>query len=186
MSLQTRLLELITAIGADIKALFGRSVPAGGAQGQVLAKSGETDYMTFWQDSAMPGPLPSLEAALAADVTLSTSGTWYDGPALALTAGKWLVMAHATCGRTATTLLRYAMRLTDGTTHYASSEAAQPSQNPNYVNMSVASIVTLTGAATVKIQCTTTNGGASNFMKAAIAASASGNNATKIVAVKIG
>ena len=55
MSLQTRISELAAAIGQDIKTLFGRSLPAGGSAGQVLAKSGSTDYAVGWVDAASGG-----------------------------------------------------------------------------------------------------------------------------------
>lgn len=48
MTLQQRISALITAVGADIKALYTRSVPAGGTTGQVLTKSSGTDYAVGW------------------------------------------------------------------------------------------------------------------------------------------
>lgn len=48
MTLEQRLSALITAIGADIKALFSRSLPAGGTAGQVLAKNSSTNYDASW------------------------------------------------------------------------------------------------------------------------------------------
>lgn len=55
MSLETRLAALASAIAADIKALLGRALPAGGATGQVLAKSSATDYATQWVDQTGGG-----------------------------------------------------------------------------------------------------------------------------------
>lgn len=49
MTLETRLLALVQAIGADVKALFGRTVPPGGSTGQVLTKTSAADYATVWQ-----------------------------------------------------------------------------------------------------------------------------------------
>jgi hypothetical protein len=46
--MQERISALITAVGADIKALYTRSVPAGGTTGQVLAKTSNTDYADAW------------------------------------------------------------------------------------------------------------------------------------------
>lgn len=48
MSLVTRLNAFVQAVGADIKTLLARSLPAGGASGQVLAKTSSTDYATEW------------------------------------------------------------------------------------------------------------------------------------------
>lgn len=46
MTLEARLLALVQAIGADIKALLARAVPTSGAAGQVLTRTGPgaTDY----------------------------------------------------------------------------------------------------------------------------------------------
>ncbi|MEI7585574.1 hypothetical protein [Runella sp.] len=48
MTLQQRIAALITAVGADIKALYTRSVPAGGTTGQVLTKTSNADYDNAW------------------------------------------------------------------------------------------------------------------------------------------
>jgi hypothetical protein len=48
MTLQERISALITAVGADIKALYGRSLPSGGTTGQVLSKTSGTNYATTW------------------------------------------------------------------------------------------------------------------------------------------
>jgi hypothetical protein len=48
MTLLQRIAALIAAIGPDIKALYGRSVPAGGTTGQVLAKTSDADYADAW------------------------------------------------------------------------------------------------------------------------------------------
>lgn len=49
MSLEARIVAAVQAIGLDIKALFSRALPAGGATGQVLAKTSATDYAVAWQ-----------------------------------------------------------------------------------------------------------------------------------------
>lgn len=48
MTLQQRISALITAIGADIKALYGRALPSGGTTGQALRKSSGTNYAVEW------------------------------------------------------------------------------------------------------------------------------------------
>lgn len=48
MPLDTRLLALTNAVGADIKLLLGRSPPSGGTTGQVLTKSSGTNYAFGW------------------------------------------------------------------------------------------------------------------------------------------
>lgn len=48
MSFASQVTALAQAIGADIKALFSRALPAGGSAGQVLVKSGAADYSVNW------------------------------------------------------------------------------------------------------------------------------------------
>lgn len=48
MSLESRITAVVQAIGNDIKALLGRSLPAGGTTGQVLTKTSATDYAAVW------------------------------------------------------------------------------------------------------------------------------------------
>lgn len=55
MTLEARILAAIQAIGQDVKALFARSMPAGGTAGQVLTKTSATDYATGWQTPAAGG-----------------------------------------------------------------------------------------------------------------------------------
>lgn len=49
MTLQERLSALISAVGADVKALYARAMPSGGTAGQVLTKTSSSDYAATWQ-----------------------------------------------------------------------------------------------------------------------------------------
>ncbi len=51
-TLQSRLADLATRIGVEIKAMLPKLLPPGGAAGQVLAKSSGSDYATAWVDAA--------------------------------------------------------------------------------------------------------------------------------------
>ena len=55
MTLIARISALITSIGADIKALYGRVLPSGGTTGQLLAKTSATNYATQWIDPPSGG-----------------------------------------------------------------------------------------------------------------------------------
>lgn len=68
MTLQQRISALITAIGADIKALYGRALPSGGTTGQALRKSSGTNYAVEWYT-------PSVGAVIN-DAAASTSETY--------------------------------------------------------------------------------------------------------------
>lgn len=70
MTLQERLSALITAVGADIKALFSRSLPAGGTTGQALRKSSNSDYVTEWYT---PSTLVIDDATASGTKTYSSS-----------------------------------------------------------------------------------------------------------------
>ncbi|UHG93424.1 hypothetical protein [Spirosoma oryzicola] len=48
MSLVGKITAFVQAVGADVKNLSNRSIPAGGTVGQVLAKSSNQDYATGW------------------------------------------------------------------------------------------------------------------------------------------
>lgn len=135
-----------------------------------------------------PGPtgsFPSQSASLAADVQLPTSNTFVDGPSLSLAAGTWLVTAQATFQRNATTAVHWLARVTNGTAHYASSQAYKPSVSGHTASLALSAIVTLAATTTVKIQGATSAGSSTSLMKAATPAAGSGNNATQINAVKI-
>lgn len=73
MLLETRIKAALTAIGTDIKALFARAVPAGGATGQVLAKTGPGDYEIGWQSAAAGGG-PSA-SVIRVEVDFGPSGS---------------------------------------------------------------------------------------------------------------
>jgi len=135
-----------------------------------------------------PGPAATLttaQDALAADVVLTVSGTWYDGPGVSLAAGTWLVLGTVTAQRAATTLSSYFARITTGSVHYASTQGTQPSQSPHSVSLTMSAIITLAAPTTIKLQATTNAGASTEKMLAATSAYGSGNNATHIRAVKV-
>ena len=76
MSLATRIADLATAIGTDIKALFGRALPAGGAAGQVLAKTAAADYAAGWVDQSGGGAV-ATEVGVSLGATPSRSGRFF-------------------------------------------------------------------------------------------------------------
>ena len=143
---------------------------------------------TQWVDLSASGggALSSASAALAADVNLTTSNQWYDGPGISLAAGTWLVGATITQVRAATTAETIYGRLSTGTVHYASTQMYHASLNGAGVTMSLNALITLSATTTVKCQCATSAGNANSRMKAATTANGSGNNATLITALKVG
>lgn len=125
------------------------------------------------------------KASLAADVQLTVTSTWYNGPSVSLWAGTWLVIGHISFWRTTTTATIWFGRITDGTTHHASSQAYTPSVAGTGANVAMTAIVTLTGTTTIRLQGTTSAGATTALMRAATTANVSGNNATQITAIRL-
>ncbi|CAB4140533.1 Phage tail repeat like [uncultured Caudovirales phage] len=176
--LQTALDAKAAAVHTHLPGDIGQD---GATNGQVLTWSGSS-----W-GPATPGEgsasLSSGQAFLATDVAMASANTWYDGPSLSLAAGTWLILASATVGRTGTTAGSYNIRISTGTTHYASVQQYHASVANNWAALSCNAIVTLGATTTIKLQAAGTV--ASDVLKAATPNSASGNNATGLVAVKI-
>lgn len=141
--------------------------------------------ITAAANGSSSGSITNAEAALAGDVQLPVSGTWYDGPGVSLAAGTWLVTGTITFWRTATTATIWFGRITDGTNHHASSQAYTASVAGTGVCVSLSAILTLTGTTTIKLQGTTSAGATACLMKAATTANGSGNNATQITAIRL-
>lgn len=131
------------------------------------------------------GSISSESAALSADVSITASNTFYDGPEVSLAAGTWLVMCHATYVKTATGGTQITARLTDGTNHHASQTAYHTSNASSALAFSFNAVVTLGATTTLKIQMAAATGNAACRMKAAAPSNASGDNATMISAIKI-
>jgi hypothetical protein len=100
-------------------------------------------------------------------------------------AGTWLVLAHATYNRAATTAATRFLRITNKTTHYASTSEYHPSVNPNSANLFVAATIVLASTTTIYIQAATSVGSSAELLKAATVTNGSGNNATQINAIKL-
>lgn len=74
MTLQQRVSLFITAVGADVKALYSRAVPSGGTTGQFLRKSSGVDYATEWATPSATGATID-DATPAADKVYSSNKT---------------------------------------------------------------------------------------------------------------
>ena len=127
--------------------------------------------------------LTQQSAFASADVAMTNANTWYDGPSLSLTAGTWLLFASANVGRTATTAGNYDLRISTGTTHYASVQQYHASVANNWAALSCIGVAVLAATTTIKIQVAGTIAG--DVLKAATPNNASGNNATGLIALRI-
>jgi hypothetical protein len=136
-------------------------------------------------DPGTAGSLLSVTVALGADVQLTGNNAYADGPSLSLGAGIWLVTATATFQRNATTAVHWIARLTTGAVHYASSQHYQASVSGHTVSISVSAIVTLAAQTIIKLQGAISAGSTTSLMKAATPNAGSGNNATRINAIRV-
>ncbi|HEY9166168.1 MAG TPA: hypothetical protein VIS48_08420 [Candidatus Kryptonia bacterium] len=148
-----------------------------GTTGQVLTGTGAAPT---WQ---APITATTSSGALGADVTMVTAGTWYTGASITPGAGTWLITGSITMGKAnGTADVEYA-RIWDGTTVYASGQAHNPGVNPHATTITMTCTVTTGAGTTVSVQGTSSV--ANGLIKAALTGNGQGNNATRIIAVKI-
>lgn len=128
--------------------------------------------------------LNSASNALSADVTMTTAGTWYDGPSISLTAGTWMIDSCVTVQKSAVSGVGdFSARLSDGTTHYASSESTWNTRAGSMISVSLSTRITLASTTTIKVQAVSAF--AASAIKAATLYQPSGNNASNINAVRV-
>jgi hypothetical protein len=152
------------------------------AKDDVIAWSG-SEWIATAPAGSSPVALTNASAFLASDVSMASANTWYNGPSVSLAAGTWLVMASATMGRTTTTAGHYNLRISDGTTHYASVQQYHVSIANNWAALSCNAIITLASTTTILLQAAGSI--TLDVLKATTPNNGSGANATGIVAVKI-
>lgn len=104
--------------------------------------------------------------ALAADVAMPVSGTWYDGPAIPLTKGVWLVTATLQHQRTDASGGVFAGRLLRDAAVICGAQGYHPAVANAGACLSVTSIIRVTGNVIVKAQMRTGAGAATAFLAA--------------------
>lgn len=164
--------DIIAASAADTGARL-----AVGSNNQVLmAASGETTGLKW----AHPVVTNSMNQ-LAADVTMTSADTFYDGPSLSLVAATWLIMysVHVLNGQV--TGQDHTTKLWDGSTVWASTCISHNGSGD--AQHSGTAIITLGSTTTVKVSVAS-KGAASTILKAA-ANNGAGDNASTLVAVRI-
>lgn len=129
------------------------------------------------------------EASASGDVTITSANTYYAAPGaqLVLEAGTYILIGKVTVGRTATTAVRYTVRIRDTNNSLTldESEIYMPSVNPHYATVSLFTPFTALGSTTIQLQATA-NQATSCVIKADINANGTGvNQATRIMAIKI-
>jgi hypothetical protein len=117
-------------------------------------------------------------------VTMPVTGTWYNGPAVTLPAGTWLVSASVTFIRTATTSTTWTARIFDGSTVHASGSSYTASVTNVATQIGMTAVVTLSSSTTVTVQGTTSAGANACLMRATTL-TGSAPDATQVTAVRI-
>ena len=128
--------------------------------GDTLVYSNETGRWTNQQAG-----ITSVTDTLGAAVNLTTTGTWYDGPSVTLSAGTWLITAHASFSRTTATATTWEARVYDGTTQLASGNSTTTALANSATGISMQAVVVVTGTPTVTLQATTNAGAVACLMR---------------------
>ncbi len=141
-----------------------------------------------WREVSRVFAVPYIQGtALAGDVTMTTNGTEYDGPTLALTAGGWDVGGRVSVKDTSGALIQTRAQLWlstgagTGSTVYASASSSAAANVA--IAMTLRELVDLTASGTVKISCKASTNGA--LIKAADANYGAGNNASQVTAWRV-
>lgn len=116
--------------------------------------------------AVMGDTMADVTAELTADVALTTTGTWYDGPYLPLTKGVWLIHAQAQHRRTDATGGVAALRLVRGATVICGAQGWHPTVANAGLHLSLCSMVRVTENSLVKVQMRTDAGAATAFLNA--------------------
>lgn len=140
---------------------------------------------SFTDAGVVAASLSYATAALAADVQLVTSNTFYDGPSVTLAAGTWLLNAQVQFQKTTTTASQVTVRLHDGVKTLADQQHDHTSLNGATRGFGLAHIAELAAPATIKLQMATNVGSANALMKAQVPNNGGGNTATQINAVRL-
>jgi hypothetical protein len=135
----------------------------------------------FYGWSIPGGGRPNVSASLAADVSITSGNTFFDGPGITLFPGTWLVLAQVQLQITAQ--VDMTVKIWDGTTAYASGDDTRRT-NTDTAHVTLFAIVSLLSVTTLKVSAAA---GSANVatIKAAAASNSAGNNATQIAAISL-
>jgi hypothetical protein len=158
----------------------------------VVATSGPVFNYGFVQTTTVDVSLTTSSTVLGASASIAAANTPQVVIAQSLSAGTWIVTASLCVGKVdadATALRRYAAKLTDDTTVYASAQCSHANSASAFANqlasMSMSTVVTLASTTTVKmyVECNAT--GSSVFHQAQANTPANYGASTMIKAIRI-
>ncbi len=125
--------------------------------------------------------IDTLSSTLLADVSMTSSVTWYSGPSVVLPVGVWLITSHiSTSAATGTHQFDY--RIFDGTNAVASSQTVGSAGTRQSNGSMTALAIVASGTTTYTLQAYSTV--ATSVMKAATNTTSQAG-ATRIIAIKI-
>jgi hypothetical protein len=142
--------------------------------GSVTAIGGGSASLTYQQ------------AGLGADVDIPTPGTFADGPSVTLSAGTWLLCGVVTVTAAGGVAGKFYAKMWDGTTVGSSAQGhSNESTGTGTMPIALPPYVAVVASGTPVWKISVTADGAGPDIKAAMNANGAGNNASRIVAVKI-
>lgn len=137
-------------------------------------------------DAVLPLPPSSLSTVVDehAQVTMTNANQYYDGPAVTLSAGTWLLVGQIELRNVAAGIQDYTAKLWDGTTIKASGGTTLPSGAGFAGQIHLSAVVVIaSGTPTWKISCRSE--GAANLMVAADPVDSGANKGLVLNAIKI-
>ena len=136
---------------------------------------------------AMAAAVYAKSAVLGADVALTVSGQWYDGPFIALPPGSWLVLAQIQHRNdAAAAAAQVAARIWNGSAPYSVCEFTNDAISGNAFQMSMSAVIVLRAPTVLSLQAMSSVGSANSKMKATAPASGAVAVATRISAMRFG
>lgn len=167
-------------VGTNVLAVLGRNADPTA----VTLNSGWSAYViNSTVVTAAPTTSNTASAALSGDVTIAVVNTFYDGPAVSLGIGTWLVSGHVTL-QDNTAGGNFTAKLWDGPTVICSAENSSNAATA-VTHITLSGLVTLAATTTIKISVTNSVHAGASFIKAATPQNSQGNNASYIMAVQI-
>jgi hypothetical protein len=147
-----------SVVTAPVGSVFVRT--DGGASTTLYVKESGTGN-TGWVAYGAPGGGGSLTSSsnyLASDVTMTTNGTYYDGPTLTLAAGTWLLTGSVYVFASSTAIRTWSAKLWDGTDSPVAEGVwvVVGTGAPGAATIPMSAIVTLGSSTTYKISVTST------------------------------
>jgi hypothetical protein len=161
------------------------AVGSGANTAAKLTKGTDGQILAMASGSVAWGTLLTVDATLSGNVTMTTSGTYYDGPSASFAAGVWLIWYKCAFDIAAAST-EYATKLWDGTTTYDESESDMPTLSTFMLTVPGFALVTLGSTTTLKVSAKSNQNGRTMLRDPNMGSTANSHTATRMTAVRIG